>query len=348
MATVDEQLQAWLSRVAEVVESIKNEADVDDCLWRIHRVSAFDDQPSAARVRLLEILGYGLRDVSYQEKVPLASGRLEPDFVIRVQGEEALVIEDKAPSLPIARGIGQIRDYFLKVDAPLGMVFNIRRAVLLINTRLPELSEFESLESGRVLEASIDRRSQMLRLLSHLAARSSRAEMLEVARSLAADRVAAIQREQNRERRKQSRQQRLSSISERVSQIKEAPPEYLVAAVIASDEELKRIRGVRPEEVRKAWKVGVSGFPMDGEIAVIGRHKGRTFEARFNPMAGTVAFADEPACTPSRAALRAIRSVSPNCETINGWDWWKHQDKTQTWLPLKSLRSAHDDQGDQG
>jgi len=253
VGTIDEQLLAWLNRIAEVAESIKLETDVDDCLWPAYPVSPLADQTQPP-IRLLELLGYGPDDVSRKKRIPLARGKgMEPDFVITVQGEEVLVIEDKAPDIRIDDWIGQMRDYFLKVDAPLGMIFNTRRAMLIINTRLPELSEFENLESRCVLEASIDGRSQMQQLLNHLVAPSSRSEMLAVARSLAEQRVAEIKREQDRKRREGYGRKRLGSITDRISEIKADPPDYLLTAIIANDEKLKQIRSVKPGEVRDAW-----------------------------------------------------------------------------------------------
>lgn len=346
MATRNEQLLAWLTRIAEVAEFITCESDVDDCLWPAYPMSPLADR-TLSPTRLLQVLGYNPNQVFYKERIPLARGKgLEPDFVIRVRGEAVLVIEDKSPSARVEDWLGQVRDYFLKVDAPLGMIFNTQQALLLINTRLPELSEYSDLESQYVLQASIEALPKMQHLLSYLVAPSSRSDMLAVAKRLAEQKLAQIKREKDRKRKAGQQAKRLASIVERVSQIKTDPPDYLLAAIVAADEQLKQIRNVKPGEIRNAW-LGRSGeLQQDGGVRVRGEHRGHTFEGCFNPSTGMVLFGDGPPHKPSPAALCAIHTVDPKYMSVNGRTWWKYyDDESQEWLPLKMLAPTGDRQG---
>jgi len=153
MGTVDEQLREWLKRIAGFAESDGPESVVDDCLWPALPPSPFVIQAPEAP-RLLEILGYGPGDVAHKKNIPLARGKgLEPDFRVTVQGQDVLVVENKAPAVRIDDGPRQASDYFLKVHAPLALIFNTREAMLIVNARLPELSEFKELESEFVMRA---------------------------------------------------------------------------------------------------------------------------------------------------------------------------------------------------
>ncbi|MCX6344958.1 MAG: hypothetical protein NT018_07770 [Armatimonadetes bacterium] len=345
LGTREEQIGAWLNLVVGREESIKSEEDVNKCLWFSYPTSPLADQ-TPSPTGLLPILGYGLDNVSYKKNIPLARGRgLEPDFVLRVNGEDVLVIEDKAPSVSIDGWIGQTCDYFLKVDAPLAMIFNTREAMLLINTRLPELCEFEEPEFKPVLRASMDNRSQMQKLLNYLAAPSSRSDMLVIARSLAEKRVAEIERVKARELKAENKREQLKTIADRVAEIKSVPPDYLLTAIIANDEKIKQIRRVKPGDVMDAW-LGRIAQPMpSGEIEVRGEHNKIVFEARFNQSTGNIMYDGEP-CKPSPAALNAIHTVDPKCKSINGWMWWEYYDnEKKDWLPITTLRAPLDKQG---
>ncbi|MCX6345121.1 MAG: type I restriction enzyme HsdR N-terminal domain-containing protein [Armatimonadetes bacterium] len=338
MGTRDEQLRVWLNLVVEREESIQSEADVDDCLWTTYPVAPLADKIPAPN-RLLQILGYSADGVSYNKKIDFARGQgLLPDFVVSVKGKAVLVIEDKAPSIAVNDWITQVHAYFYKVDAPLGMIFNSRQAILLINTRLPELSRFrKKLEFEPILQASINDQPQIVQLLNYLAAPTSRSAMLSIAKRLAEQRLIEITKD-GRE------QKRLKIISDRIAVIKAEPPDHLLAAIIANDDELKKIRS-KPDEVRAAWQGRIAEPLRDGEIKLEGKHKGVVLAASYNSSTGLVKFAEYAPCKPAPAALNAIHTVDPNCKAINGWTWWKYYDNTTNeWRQLTTLRPTREKQ----
>lgn len=340
----EQLLSEWFKNIITLVNSFNNESDVDDSLWPIYKVSPLTAQAQShdqRPMRLLEILGYTDNDVDYQRKVPMGRGKgLQPDFVLKVNDEDILIIEDKAPTVQIKDYIVQLSDYFLKINAPLGLLFNIKEAFLIINSRLPDLKEYAGFESECVLQASFNNLQDMLKLLSYLTKPNSVTEMISIAIELAKQRDDENKREENRRRRSDNRQKRFIAIAERIAKIKTDPPDYLIKAIIASDENLRLMKNIKEDEIRDAWFGRIVMPPLlpDGELQIKGVHQGKEFSALLDPKTKLVTYANNPPCKASRAALQAIHSVDPTYKSVNGKTWWTYFDSnTQQWLSIKPI-----------
>lgn len=227
-------LEDWIRLVIAKRPYITAENQLDAFVWS-------KVQPVAPEGgSLLEILGYGVSDVSYQEKIPRGPGGYfwQPDFILRRNNKPVAIIEDKAPREELGKHTEQMLEYFRKVPAPIGMLFNGDTARLLVNTTLAELVDLrDGLECEWVAEAEMSDRGSMIELIERMSVSSLASDALGVARRLAENRL---------------RDKRQEDIASRLQAIMEEPDDGILDAIIRTDSALSALNATLVE-LRDAW-----------------------------------------------------------------------------------------------
>ncbi|MHB1459526.1 MAG: type I restriction enzyme HsdR N-terminal domain-containing protein, partial [Armatimonadota bacterium] len=206
-------LQGWAKLFLEIRPQITTEDQVDSLVWQTHPLS-----PKGGT--LLEALGYVQGEVASQERVKAGRTHWKPDFIVRKNGTPLIIIDDKSPQENLDKHKDQVVDYFLKVHAPLGLLFNGHEVKLLINTNLKELHQFELMNGEWVAETSLDDTEATLDVLYQLSAVNLGADAVSIAKRLAEKRMA---------------EKRKEDIGNRLQEIMDNPPSELLESIIKMD-----------------------------------------------------------------------------------------------------------------
>lgn len=224
-------LEGWVRLVLEKRPRTTTEDQVNSLVW------GRNDLFAPEGCTLLEILGYVQGEVTPQETVKAGRTNWRFDFVVRKNGKQVLLVEDKKPQENLNDHMIQPADYLLKVPAPLGLLFNGREVKMLINTNLKELRQFEVMHGKWVAEAVLDDMGATVDLLLQLSAANLGTDAIGTAKRLAKKKMAEMRKE---------------DIGARLQEIMDKPPSELLDSIIKMDAVLSDLKAT-PEELREVW-----------------------------------------------------------------------------------------------